>query len=314
MTLLVGISARSFALPSLNEIVSALEQVDRKMAGVKTAGHMLVSSWNESNSSWAATPQSAQFSCAIENKYRARYVLNLTPALNIWIAGKAPYLGTWSTEFREADGVVTHWDWAYQYHDGTNYSAPRFEHSDAYRRTDSELTREPADLGFSGLGYTGLRAIRNTPIFQPSRADGFSVTNTEGGMIRVSYSFPEAFVLYDFILDPQKNYTLLRYKYAQMNAQTPTLRDFTVEHEVIENQQVANGVWYPVHFTDTTRYSKEYADRMRAQLPPGEDHGLLDIYVDHKSEIVFTKVELLDGTNIEANLVFSLPTNVVVRK
>ncbi len=100
---------------------------------------------------------------------------------------------------------------------------------------------------------------------------------------------------------------MVRYIYSQDRAVTTTDNEFVWSYEVLEDRQIAPGLWYPVHCTDTRTYSKERATWQRAQAPPNDDPHRPDHYAPHKSELILTKVALLDEKAAEPDLTVKLP-------
>ncbi|MGA2604721.1 MAG: hypothetical protein ABSG14_10875 [Verrucomicrobiia bacterium] len=283
---LVVFSSRVLAAPSLEDIVKALEKADRKIDAVKVEGDWHMYQWDDPTKSWKTTPVSSTFTCAIENKPQGRYVFDEHPHIARWTDGTAPYLASWSTQFRDSDGVIT--DWHYKPnlpYDGTQFLAgPTCFRDRADREKKSGFYHALAQRVegiYSGLGFTGLRAIRNTPIHVSSMSNNFTVSESPDGLVRVRFSVAVLpAVTWDYVLDPNKDFALVRYAYSQQGG-------YSYTDEVLEHRQIAGGVWYPARCTKTTSDSKE--------------------------ELVLTKIDLLHGGDAETNLTVKLPDAVEIR-
>ncbi|HUJ08988.1 MAG TPA: hypothetical protein VL171_03105 [Verrucomicrobiae bacterium] len=115
---------------------------------------------------------------------------------------------------------------------------------------------------------------------------------------------------YDFVLDPKKNFALVRYVYSQSRALTTEDDEFSMTYEVLDHRQIAEGIWYPIHFTMTTRHSKEYVTQIRSLYHSRVD----DDYRPTKSEVVLTNAAILHGADAEVNLTVVLPDGVDIRE
>jgi hypothetical protein len=319
LSLLMGLSSQSFAAPPLEEILAALEQANEQIGVVKVEGYTHEYRRDDSASSWKVTPATSTFSCAFENKPQGRYVLNQNPSISRWILGAAPYLATWSTQFRDADGFITYLSRATQSHDGTQLlglpqSRCSGEQADCGKKSQfSQGLAQRAERFYSGLGFTGLRAIRNTPVYAPDRFKDIAVSDTSDGMVLVHFESPQLCVAWDLTLDPEKNFALVRYTYSQGRVLTTADDEITQTYEVPEHRPIADGVWYPVHCIVTTEHSKECAALLRSRYPQSLDRGQDDPYVGRREELVLTKVSLLSGNDAETNLTVNLPEGTTFR-
>ena len=313
--LVVGLSARSLAAPPVEDILKALEHVDGQIGVVKTEGHTHEYLWDDTTASWKITPVTSTFTCVIENKRQGRYVLNQNPSITRWIDGTAPYSATWSTEFRDGDGFITRLNTATQPHDGTQLLGEAQSRCRGYqdaRRKEPEHSLEPAETLFSGLRFTGSGAVRHTPVQAPTIFKGITVSDTQDGMTRVRYLWPETCVGFEFVLDPRKDFALVRYVYSDNRQLTTADEERSFTYEVLERRQIADGVWYPIHYISTEKYSKEYASAMHLRYPrTDEPHGV-DPYTSRRTEIVLTKVAILEGRDAETNLTVNLPEGTTV--
>lgn len=313
---LIGQSARSLAAPPLGDILKWLEQANQTIGVVKTEGDTHYYLWDDSASSWKVTPETCTFSCVFENRPNGRYVLDEHPSLTRWISGAAPYLAKWSTDFRDANGFTTHWERALQYHDDTNFLSAPFERNEVYRSKKSEFYNamaQQAERSYSGLGYTGLGAVKNIPVYIPALSKDIVVTDTADGMTRLQFLLSEYCVAFDVVLDPKKNFALVRYTYSQSRELTTEDDEFSMTYDVLEHRQIADGIWYPIHCTMTTTHSKEYAALMRSRNPPQGDQDPYDPYRSRKSEFLLTKVAILEGRDAETNLTVTLPDGLTIR-
>ncbi len=184
--LFVGFSDRSFAAPPLAEILARVEQVDRDIRVLKTEGTTREYAWDEATSSWKTTPMTSKFQCVIENKPNGRYVLTENPAIMRWEKGSAPYLAEWRVEFRDVDGLVTHWVKTEQYHDGTQLINTPSTRKEVYRSKTGgyAMSAQIVERTFSGLGYTALKVLRHAPVYFPDWAKT-TVSDTPDGMVQV---------------------------------------------------------------------------------------------------------------------------------
>jgi hypothetical protein len=334
----LGFASRSGATPSLEEILAVLEQANEQIGVVKVEGYTHQYRWDDSTPSWNVTPQTTTFTCTYENRPQGRYVLDEHPTISRWESGAAPYLAEWRTQFRDADGVITWWtradqhrrassmslgasvtqwwDWPTQPHDGFPFSPdPPFSDNELRRGKKSAFLRamaQQAEKFYSGLGFTGLRAIRNAPVYVPAKWADFTVSDTNDGMTRVQYGVPEICLEFDFILDPRKNFALVRYTRSQNRIITTADGDLSTTLEVLGHRQIASGLWYPVHCTSTTTYSKEYAAFLRSRYPESDAQNRPDPYTPARGELVLTKVSLLAGIDAETNLTVKLPDGLTV--
>ncbi|HXI85653.1 MAG TPA: hypothetical protein VNL17_16355 [Verrucomicrobiae bacterium] len=315
LSLLAGLPARLLAAPPLEDILKALEHVDGQIGVVKTEGHTHEYLWDAATGSWKITPVTSTFTCVIENKWKGRYVLDQNPSVNRWIDGTAPYLAMWTTEFRDGDGFITYLSKTTQLYDGTQFlgvAQSRCAGYQASRRKEPEYSTEPAETLFSGLTFTGWGAVRHTPVQAPTIFKGIVVSDTKNGMTRVHYTASEICVGFDFVLDPKKNFALVRYAYSDNRQLTTADEERTFTYEVLEHRQIADGVWYPVHYTSTERYSKEYAPAMHLQFPQRDDLQERNRYVSRRMEVVLSNVTILEGREAETNLTVSLPEGTTV--
>ncbi len=309
LSLLIGLSTRSMAAPPLEEILARLEQVDRDIRIVKTEGTTREYEWDETTSSWKTTPMNSSFQCIIENKPKGRYVLTENPSIMRWEKGMAPYLAEWSVQFRDSDGFVTHWEKAEQYHNGTQLMDAPIDLHEAQRSKTGfwAVMAQRAETMCSGLGFTALKVMQRAPVYHPERAKDFTVSDTPDGMVHVRGGVPEACIAYDYLLDPRKNLALVRFTYSQNRAVTATDGEFVEMYEVLEHRQIAAGIWYPVHCAITRKHSKEFADLMRARGRPEKDQDQTDHYAATKSELVLSKVALLNEKDAVPDLTVKLP-------
>lgn len=316
LCVLIGQLARSLAAPPLDDILKWLDQANQVIGVVRTEGYTHHYLWDDSTLSWKVTPETCAFSCVIENKPNGRYVLDVHPSLTRWISGAAPYGATWATDFRDDNGFDTRWERAFQHHDGTNFLSSPIKLDEINRSKKSEFYKsfaQQAERFYSGLGYTGLGAIKNIPVYFPTLSKDIAVTDTADGMIRIQYSYSEACVAYDFVLDPKKNFALVRYPYSRSRALTTEDNELSMTYDVLEHRQIADGVWYPIHCTVTTKYSKEYAALSRSRNRPQDDQDPYDRYRSRKRELLLTKVAILEGREAETNLIVKLPDGVTIR-
>jgi hypothetical protein len=290
LSLLVALPLQALPAPSLEDIVKTLEQVDKRIDVIKVEGYWHMYQWDDSTRSWKTTPESSTFGCAIENKQQGRYVFDQHPGIMRWTAGTAPFLASWSTQFRDSDGVITEWWYKpNQPYDGTEFLPNGLrcfnERADREKKAGFyHALAQRVEGIYSGLGFTGLWAIRNTPIHIPSRAKDFTVSESEDGMVRVRFSVAAMPVTWDYVLDPKKNFALVRYAYTQQHG-------YSYTDEVLEHRQIANGVWYPVHCTRTSKDSAR----------------------NGKEELVLTSIEVLHGGDAETNLTVKLPDGITIR-
>ncbi len=316
LCLLVGFPARSLAAPPIEKVLAWLEQTNERIRVVKTAGYTHEYLWDDSTSSWKVTPETSTFDCVMENKPKGRYVLNQTPLINRWIAGTAPYLATWATEFRDGGGFITYWSRATQSYDGRQFLGvpqSRCMGDLADRRKDSADT-VGHEMFLSGLRFTGFEAVNHTPVAAPWRFKGIVVSDTEDGMTRIQYTVPEICLGFEFVLDPRKAFALVRYEYSDNRQLTTADEERTFTYEVLEHRQVADGVWYPVHCVETTKFSKEYATLMRLQYPQEIAGAQDDAFLSRQRELVLTNVTLLAGDDAETNLSVKLPDGLTIRE
>jgi hypothetical protein len=314
LSLLVGTAAPSFGAPPLDDILKWLEQANGRIDVVKTEGYTHRYAWDDSASAWKITPDRCTFNCAFENKPKGRFVLDEHPSIARWISGAAPYAATWSIDFRDVDGRVIHWDRVFQQHDGAQFLGDGVILDEVYRGKASgffETAAQQAEKLYSGLSFTGLRAIENAQVHVPDRFKDITVEDSAGGMVHVRYSSSEACRAYDFILDPKKNFALVRYTFTQDRAVTTADAEFSMTYEVLEHRQIAEGVWYPIHCTLTMKHSKEFAALLRLQHPKDDEPNVS--YTPRKTELVLTKVSILDGDDAEASLTVKLPEELIVR-
>ena len=89
--------------------------------------------------------------------------------------------------------------------------------------------------------------------------------------------------------------------------------EFVWTYEVLEHRQIAPGIWYPVHCMETRKYSKERADWMRDQDPQKDDPDRTDPFAPHRSELIFTKVAILNDKDAEPDLTVKLPDGLDIR-
>jgi hypothetical protein len=299
----------------VEDILKVLENVDGQIGVVKVEGKTREYSWDDTDTSWKITPVTSTFTCVIENKRKGRYVLNQEPSVNRWTDGSAPYLATWSSEFRDGDGFITYLSRTTQPYDGKELlgtAQSRCRGYQAERRKETEYSLEPAETLFSGLSFTGWRTVKRTPVQAPERFPGIDVSDTAGGMVQVHYVWPQACVGFDFVLDPRKNFALVRYVYSDNRQLTTADEERTFTYEVLEHRQIAEGVWYPVHYTSTDRYSKEYAPAMQLRYPQPAGVSEHDLYVSHRTEVVLSKVSILEGHEAETELSATLPEGTTV--
>jgi hypothetical protein len=100
---------------------------------------------------------------------------------------------------------------------------------------------------------------------------------------------------------------LVRYTYSFNRVVTTDDDDFVQTYGVLEHRQIANGVWYPVHCTYTAKYSKEAATWFRAREQRNDDQNKADGYSPRKSELILSKIALLDDKAAEPDLTVKLP-------
>ena len=191
--LLVGVSAQSPAAPPLEDILARLEQVDRDIHILKTEGTTREYEWDETTSSWKSTPMTSSFQCIIENKPKGRYVLTENPVIMRWEKGMAPYLAECRLEFRDSDGLITHWTKTEQYQNGTQLIEAPVDLKEVHRSKTGfwAIGAQRVERVFSGLGYTALKVMRNAPLRVPERAKDVAVSDTPDGMMYVRSRIPE---------------------------------------------------------------------------------------------------------------------------
>ncbi|HTS16320.1 MAG TPA: hypothetical protein VMP11_01985 [Verrucomicrobiae bacterium] len=315
------------AVPSLDDILAAMKYADEQIGVVKVEGYIHEYRWDDTSASRTVTPETSTFTRTYENKPQGPYVLDEHPTVMRWKDGSAPYLAEWRTQFRDSDGFITWWTRTNQYrttllssvtqwwdhplkpHDDIPSPPRSFTVNNVRRGKVSSFLQsmaERVETMYSGLGFTTLKAARRTPICFPDQYPGIVVSDTPEGMTQIQYVSPDVCVAWDFILDPKKNFALVRYTYSRNRGLTTTDNEMTMTYEVREHRQIADGVWYPVRYTTKTEFSAEYAAEMLSRYPPPHADEL-DPYTSQGEEVVLTNVIMLSGAEAEANLTVKLP-------
>ena len=287
--LLCGVSASSSAAPSLEEIVRSLRETNAKISVLKVEGYAQQYCRDNATSPWKSTPVSSQFTLAIENKKNGRYVLTMNPKIFTTgvTNGKASYAATWYTEFRDAEGFITHWERGFQYHDGSRFLPPRADINHAYRFKDTANYAMPKEMFLSAKSFSGFEALgflSEIPTSLVSRISSapdmsFTTSDAEGGLVWLKYSLEPSAEENEVLLDPAKGFGLVRY--------SRTDKRTTVTLDVFDHRKIAEGVWYPVHCAQTLNQTE-------------------------KNEVVLTKVTLQETSASDSDLTVNLPEGLAI--
>ena len=281
---------------SFAELVSRWAAQNDKVPFIRAAGHTENYKWDVDSSSWKLTPATDTFRLTFENKASGRYLLELDPSITEWTNGAAPWGASWTTEFRDADGMITHWSKGFQHHDGTHFLLNRMEENRISKRKQAEHERSYAEGVLSGVAYTPLGAILsfdNWPVDALEKNNQFAVTPQTDGTVRLDSAWATLGERFELIVDPAKDYALVRFVRAHDWKEGNSHDDFVNTYEVLEHKKLPNGIWYPTRFGFTRKYSDKYAQHLAEK---NKNSGP-ERFQAKKRLVIFEKLEVLPATS-----------------
>ena len=296
----IALGADSASLPSFADLVSRWSEQNDKIPFIRIEGHTVNYAWDAGSSSWKVAPPTDTFRLIFENKPPGRYVLDLDPSINIWTNGAAPYGASWITEYRDADQIVTRWIKAFQHYDGNRLLGSRMEDSHISKQKQRENESGYAETTLSGFSYTPLGALRSfdrRPIDEIEADKRFAVSRQDDGMLRVDCAWPDLGQRFELVVDPAKNYALVRFVNAH-DWKEGSSHDFVNTYEVLEHRKLPNDIWYPARFAWTQKYSDTYA----RHLLDKNKNNHAESFQPKKRQVIFDQLEVLPATSDPAKL------------